>query len=64
MTFPERRALALALLTKGEGLTRKAGQFLGQIAVDPFDLTDKQQDWLLALSERAGLSQMMEADNG
>lgn len=63
MTFPERRALALALLNKGEGLTRKAGQFLGQIAVDPFALTDKQSDWLLALAERAGLSDMTEADD-
>lgn len=64
MTFEARRALALALLNHGEGLTRKAGQFLGQIAVDPFALTDKQFDWLSALAVRAGLSRMMEADNG
>lgn len=62
MTFEARRALALALLNRGEGLTRKAGQFLGQIAVDPFALTDKQSDWLSALADRAGLSEMMEAE--
>ena len=55
-------ALALALLNRGEGLTRRSGQFLGQIAVDPFALTDKQFDWLSALAERAGLSDMMEAE--
>lgn len=54
-TFEKRRALALAILTDGERLTRKAGQFLGQCVVDPTPLSAKQNDWLVTLAERAGL---------
>lgn len=54
MTFDERRTLALHILEHGDRLTRKAGQFLGQCVVDPLPLSDKQEDWLLALAERAG----------
>lgn len=54
--FPARRRLALDILEHGDRLTRKAGQFLGQCAVDPLPLSDKQEDWLLALAERAGLA--------
>ena len=53
--FDERRALALRLLQSDARLTRKAGQFLGQCAVDPLPLTDKQNEWLRGLAERAGL---------
>jgi hypothetical protein len=54
--FEQQRALALRILTDGGNLTRKAGSFLGQCAVDQSPLTDKQLDWLAALAERAGLS--------
>lgn len=64
MTFPERRALALALLTSGEGISRRGGSFLGQLVVDDGPLTPKQFDWLRSLAERADLSHMMEADHG
>jgi hypothetical protein len=56
MTFDERRTLALHILGHGDRLTRKAGQFLGQCAVDPTPLSDKQFDWLLALAERVSPS--------
>jgi len=54
-TFENRRDVALAILYSGEKLTRKAGSFLGQCAVDPTPLSDKQADWLATLAERAGL---------
>ncbi|RVQ65735.1 hypothetical protein EKN06_12430 [Croceicoccus ponticola] len=54
-TFEKRRAVALTILDTGEGLTRKAGSFLGQCVVDPTPLTPKQADWLATLAERAGL---------
>lgn len=54
-TFEQRRAVALAILNSDERLTRKAGSFLGQCAVDATPLTDKQADWLATLAERAGL---------
>lgn len=53
--FPHNRAAALALLSTDERLTRKAGQFLGQLAVDPAPLTPSQADWLHKLLDRAGL---------
>jgi hypothetical protein len=53
--FGSPREAALALLTGETRLTRKAGQFLGQIAVDRAPLTDRQAEWLAALLERAGL---------
>lgn len=46
---------ALALLNSGERLTRKAGSFLGQTAVDPTPLTPAQREWLSTLLERAQL---------
>lgn len=61
MTFEQRRALALALLNKSEGLNRRSGQFLGQVAVCAEPLSEKQFDWLEGLAKRAGLSGMMEA---
>ena len=50
------RALALALLNKGEGINRRSGQFLGQLVGEPYALSPKQRDWLGKLSERAGFS--------
>lgn len=55
-------AAALALLTKNERLTRKAGSFLGQLVVDPTPLSAAQRDWLDTLLDRAGLPPL--ADGG
>ena len=53
--FPHHRQAALAVLNSGMALTRKAGSFLGQLAVDTTPLTAAQGDWLAKLLERAGL---------
>tara|TARA_R110002049_G_scaffold54908_2_gene152599 strand:- start:4560 stop:4766 length:207 start_codon:yes stop_codon:yes gene_type:complete len=53
--FPNHRAAALALLIGDYRLTRKAGQFLGQIAVDPTSLSKSQFEWLVKLLDKAGL---------
>jgi hypothetical protein len=53
--FPNNRAAALALLNSDNRQTRKAGQFLGQLAVDPAPLTPSQANWLQKLLDRAGL---------
>ena len=53
--FPDQRQAALALLNDGHRLSRKAGQFLGQLAVDPSPLSEAQADWLAKLLARAGL---------
>ena len=53
--FPNHRLAALALLNGGFRLSRKAGQFLGQIAVDPAPLSELQADWLAKLLDKAGL---------
>ncbi|MBM0169686.1 hypothetical protein [Altererythrobacter sp. C41] len=54
--FHARRALALAILNSGTTLTRKAGSFLGQCAVDPSSLTERQREWFKQLAEKAGLT--------
>lgn len=53
--FTNQRDAALALLNSDIALTRKAGSFLGQLAVDETPMTDKQRDWLDTLLERASL---------
>ena len=53
--FCNHRAAALALLNDEATLTRKAGSFLGQLAVDPTPMTESQRGWLEKLLERAGL---------
>lgn len=55
-SFPNHRLAALALLNGDVRLTRKAGQFLGQLAVDATPLSEAQADWLSKLLERADLS--------
>lgn len=56
MKLLTRREAALKLLTSSSRLTRKAGSFLGQVAVDPNSpLSEKQMDWLVKLLEQAGL---------
>lgn len=62
--FIDHSAAALALLNLGEKLTRKAGSFLGQCAVDPTPLTLAQSDWLATLLDRAGLPPVAEVPNG
>lgn len=49
------REAALALLNGDFPLSRSAGQFLGQLAVDPSPLSDKQTSWLVKLLERSNL---------
>ena len=53
--FTSSRQAALALLTGDHRLSRKAGQFLGQLAVDPARMGDAQAEWLVNLLDRAGL---------
>ena len=57
MTAPytSHRDAALALLNKGDRLTRKAGSFLGQLAVDGTPMSEAQRGWLATLLARAGL---------
>jgi hypothetical protein len=63
--FRAPRDAALALLNDPNArLTRKAGSFLGQCAVDPVPLTDAQREWLDTLLDRAGLPPLMEAAHG
>lgn len=58
--FPNHRAAALALLNGTSRMSRKAGQFLGQLAVDPSPITEPQADWLAKLLDRAGLPPLAE----
>jgi hypothetical protein len=53
--FPDHRQAALALLNGKHRLSRKAGQFLGQLAVDATPMSEAQSDWLAKLLERAVL---------
>lgn len=58
--FTSHRQAALALLNGNHRLSRKAGQFLGQLAVDPTPMSEAQAGWLTKLLERAGLPPMAE----
>ena len=58
--FPDHRAAALALLNGNHRLSRKAGQFLGQLAVDSAPVSEAQADWLGKLLDRAELPPMSE----
>lgn len=53
--FADHRQAALALLSGENRLTRKAGQFLGQLAVDASPMSAAQADWLAKLLNRHGL---------
>lgn len=53
--FSNHRDAALALLNSGARLTRKAGQFLGQLAVDFSPMTEAQADWLAKLLDKHSL---------
>ncbi len=61
--FTDHRTAALALLTSSVRLTRKAGSFLGQLAVDPSPMTAAQTDWLSKLLANAGLPALTEGGN-
>lgn len=58
--FLNQRAAALALLNGRSRLSRKAGQFLGQLAVDATPMSEAQSDWLAKLLDRAGLPPLAE----
>ena len=53
--FLDHREAALALLNGDHRLSRKAGQFLGQLAVDPTPLSPAQENWLAKMLVRASL---------
>lgn len=56
----DQRQAALALLNGTHRLSRKAGQFLGQLAVDPAPMSNAQADWLAKLLDRASLPPLAE----
>ena len=58
--FPNHRQAALALLNGNYRLSRKAGQFLGQLVVDPSPISAKQVDWLTKLLDLASLPPLAE----
>jgi hypothetical protein len=60
--FRNHRQAALALLAGGSRLSRKAGQFLGQLAVDPSPMSPVQAAWLANLLNRAGLPPVASED--
>jgi len=53
--FPDQRQAALCLLNGNHRLTRKAGQFLGQLVVDSASMSEAQADWLAKLLDKCGL---------
>ena len=58
--FSNHRQAALSLLNGTGRLSRKAGQFLGQLAVDPTPMSEAQRDWLTKLLNRAGAPPLAE----
>jgi hypothetical protein len=58
--FPNHRQAALALLNGEQKQSRRAGQFLGQLAVDQSPMSEAQADWLTKLLDRAGLPPLAE----
>lgn len=59
-SFPTQRLAALALLNLSYRLSRKAGQFLGQLAVDSSPMSELQTEWLAKLLDRANLPPLAE----
>lgn len=53
MTPDKVRATALSILSADIPLTRNAGSFLGQLVATGQALTDRQEEWLFQLAERA-----------
>jgi hypothetical protein len=60
--FPDHRQAALALLNGRHRLSRNAGRFLGQLAVDSTTMTEAQADWLAKLLDRTGLPPLSAGD--
>lgn len=58
LAFKTQREAALALLNGDYRLTRNAGQFLGQLAVDPTPMSPSQTKWLHKLLERSDLPEL------
>ena len=58
--FTDHRQAALGLLNGNHRLSRKGGQFLGQLAVDSTPMSEAQADWLGKLLDRAGLPPIAE----
>lgn len=57
-SFRTHRDAALAVLSSDIRLSRKAGQFLGQLVADNSALSEAQAAWLDKLLERADLPNM------
>ncbi len=55
MTPDKVRATALSILSADIPLTRNAGSFLGQLVATGQALTDRQEEWLFKLAERANV---------
>lgn len=53
MTPDDIRKTALAILSADIPLSRNAGAFCGQLVATGQALTDRQEEWLLQLAERA-----------
>ena len=51
-----RRDAALVMLQQGAGLSRKAGSFLGQLAVADIVMTPKQAKWWSDLTALHGVT--------
>lgn len=65
MSIASPRAAALALLTDhSAGVSRKSGQFLGQVAVQKTPLSEPQSKWLADLMEQAGLPPQSDSEWG
>jgi len=62
--FINHRDAALAMLNGDYRLTRAAGSFLGQLAVDPTPMSEKQANWLAKLLEKRGLPPLRETGDG
>ncbi|MBT2185554.1 hypothetical protein [Sphingobium nicotianae] len=60
--FSSPRDAALALLSSGERLSRKAGSFLGQLAVDDAPMSAAQTNWLGKLLDRANMPQLVKGE--
>ena len=58
--YAAHRQAALALLNGSYRLSRKAGGFLGQLAVDPSPISKAQTNWLAILLDNAGLPPLAE----
>lgn len=61
MNFDTQRKAALAILSSDCRLTRASGSFLGQCAVDPTPLSDKQETWFFQLADKASVEVLTDA---